>query len=385
MNIFHLCSTILILLLPGFGITKGQDYGYKPEKLPEILNDSLFSGTAINIADKIYGFSGHNYSRFDFRNVSIDILKYQAFDIHTKWPDEGKLPEYFNPSDWLEKGKNPGLNINKLHRDGITGKGISVAIFDKPINKNHKEIKDKIVYIPVDSRYTKEFQKNRIHFHGIGCASILCGETTGVAPDVKLYYFAVADDANNSYNYCLALEKLFIINDTLPENRKIKIVSISDNTQSKNWSSEIGDTYNRWKELEQEAKKRNISIIYSSLESAHKYFAGGGCPPFKNKELPDNYDYSTWVKSKRKIILPADFRTTADNETDSTFTYHGEGGFSWAIPYLAGLAALSLQINPDLEIEEIYKYLDESKYIKADGKYIVNPAKFIELIKKTTK
>jgi len=110
-----------------------------------------------------------------------------------------------------------------LHEEGITGKGISAAIFDKPINPRHKEIQDHIIYIPVHSDRTKDDQRDRIHFHGIACASILCGKTTGVAPDTKLYYFAVADDANYTYSYCLALEKLLAVNDTLPENQNASI------------------------------------------------------------------------------------------------------------------------------------------------------------------
>lgn len=101
--------------------------------------------------------------------------------------------------------------------------GISVAVFDKPINPEHKEIKDNIVYIPIHSEKAKDFQHKRLHFHGIACAPILCGKTVGVAPDAELYYFAVPDDGNNSCNYCLTLEKLLKVNDTLQENKKSEL------------------------------------------------------------------------------------------------------------------------------------------------------------------
>lgn len=75
--------------------TNGQKKGYNPKYLPKVLNDTYFVNEKFSDYDKILGFSGHNYSKFDFRDLSLDFLKYQAFDNHTIWPETVMLPEYF--------------------------------------------------------------------------------------------------------------------------------------------------------------------------------------------------------------------------------------------------------------------------------------------------
>jgi len=381
MNINNLCIIALLFsLFSGIEIN-GQEYGYKPEKLPVAPHDSIFSGDIFSTVDRRFGFSGYDYSGFDFRNLSLDFLKYQAFDNHTKWPESDMLPPEFKPLDWLVAAKNPGLGIKELHREGITGKGVSVAIFDMPIKPGHIEIADNITYIPIHSDRAQNFQHKRIHFHGIACASILCGKRIGVAPDARLYYFAIPDDSNKTYSYCLALEKLLAINDTMPEDQIIRIVSISNNISSRDKK-----VVSRWESVEKRANASNIGIIYSSFNSAHRYFTWGGCPPYLDGNNPDNYDHTPFVIREdfndyiEKILLPADFRTVADNRTDTTYNYSGESGFSWAIPYAAGLAALALQINPKLTLEDIFNYIDRSKSLSRDGKYVVNPARLIERV-----
>jgi len=156
--------------------------------------------------------------------------------------DPDKYPEV------IEKG--PGLNVSELHRRGITGKKVAVAVFDKYINPDHVEFEDRIVFHKIRSPLAEDFQY-RLHFHGMACASILCGETLGVAPDATLHYFAVPDDARNSYNYCLALEELLRVNAELPDGEKIRAVSISDGISRKN--TEI---YERWQGLLQKAEEQ---------------------------------------------------------------------------------------------------------------------------------
>ena len=212
----------------------------------------------------------------------------------------------------------------------------------------------------------------------------MCGKTIGVAPDATLFYFAVPDDNNKPYNYCLALEKLISINDTLPESKKIRIVSISDDIYKKD-----KEAYNKWIVLAEKAEERNIAIVYSSLAIEH--FTWGGCPDYLDKDSPDNYDYNSWVRNKnfrdfkKMIILPADNRTVAKNKTNSSYFHKGKGGFSSAIPYFAGLSALAWQVNPDLDLEDIYKYVDESKTIRGDSSYVVNPVELIKLVRTNIK
>ena len=87
------------------------------------------------------------------------------------------MPDGFNPQQVLENGKAPGLNIADLHTMGITGKGITVAIIDQPLNTEHIEIRDNIIHY--ESAGYPEHKEAQ--FHGTAVSSLLAGKTCGVA------------------------------------------------------------------------------------------------------------------------------------------------------------------------------------------------------------
>ena len=59
--------------------------------------------------------------------------------------------------------------------------------------------------------------------------------------------------------------------------------------------------------------------------------------------------------------------------------YNGKGGISWSVPYLAGLFALALQVNPNLQRGEIAEIVKESTVVNKKGLRIVNPKGIIDL------
>lgn len=48
-------------------------------------------------------------------------------------------------SELMEQGKRPTLGVKSLHKEGITGKGINVAIIDQNLLLDHPEYSEKIV------------------------------------------------------------------------------------------------------------------------------------------------------------------------------------------------------------------------------------------------
>jgi hypothetical protein len=279
----------------------------------------------------------------------------------------------------METGKGPGLGVAELHRRGITGENVAMAVFDKYIRPNHVELAGRIVFHNIESPLAEDFQY-RLHFHGISCASILCGATLGVAPKATLHYFSVPDDARNSYNYCLALEELLRVNAELPEGEKIKAVSISDGISRKD-----AEIYDRWQGLLKRAEEAGVAVICSDVATTFATFTWGGCPPFLDRDDPENYDYAAWPRTndgdhREKIILPADYRTTAQNRNPDAYVYWGDGGFSWAIPYFTGLAALAWGVDATLTIQDIYSLIGETKTRTSQGRYVVNPEAFIERV-----
>jgi len=354
-----------------------MESGYNPAEYPEVLEESQFQD-ADNLA-RLYGFIDWDYSSKDMTRLSREFMALQAFDQRTIWPEKHGLPKGFQPGEWLEIGKGPGLKVAELHRRGITGKHVAVAVFDKYINPDHVEFKDRIVFHRIKSDLAEDFQY-RLHFHGISCASILCGKTLGVAPDATLHYFAVPDDARNSHNYCLALEELLRVNAELPEKNKIRAVSISDGISRKD-----ADIYEKWQGLLQKAREAGVAVICSDAATTFATFTWGGCPPFSDREDPKNYAYAAWPLNndkdhREKILLPADCRTAAQNRDNDAYVYWGDGGFSWAIPYFAGLAALAWGVDEGLTIEAIYSLIKETKTRTPQGICVVNPVGFMERV-----
>jgi subtilisin family serine protease len=67
------------------------------------------------------------------------------FNQKTVWPEPAKMPVGDGPEKLLKNAMNPGLGIRKLHEEGITGKGVNVAIIDQPLYQDHPEFVGKIV------------------------------------------------------------------------------------------------------------------------------------------------------------------------------------------------------------------------------------------------
>ncbi|MEP7162283.1 MAG: hypothetical protein ABI747_00765 [Candidatus Moraniibacteriota bacterium] len=89
---------------------------------------------------------------------------------------------------------------------------------------------------------------------------------------------------------------------------------------------------------------------------------------------------------KNEIIVPSDYRTMASSwSKEGQYMYNGKGGISWSVPYLAGLFALALQVNPNLQREEIAEIIKESIVTNKKGLRIVNPKGIIDLVRERIK
>ena len=235
--------------------------GLNPTSLPAYLTDATFPKPPHGSAERIIMFAGKDLRRTDLSRLSQYLLSTLTFDMNTRWPASTTVSG-FSPSVWLERGKYPGLRIKTLHAQGVMGQGVGVAVFDKPILRGHHEFKGRLVY----RRLTPKLRR-RLHFHGISCASILAGQTCGVAPKADLYYIAVPDVGQNFFYYTLAMGELMKINRKLPQGRKVRIVSISDGIAPDNKDRPA------WEAAISEARKQGIAVLYSNTL---KGFTWGG-------------------------------------------------------------------------------------------------------------
>lgn len=146
-----------------------------------------------------WGWSSYiHINNFDvsFADLSgLDISK-ATFDDFTIWPtDEAKMPKNFNPKAFLEKRKNPGLGIRKLHQSGIDGRGRNAVIISQGVLRPHLEYRDSLAdYINLKSDTAAHEGAN-----GGWKVALLSGKNCGVAPKAKVYYFAV-DSASEDFS-----------------------------------------------------------------------------------------------------------------------------------------------------------------------------------------
>lgn len=336
------------------------------------------------VVSRFEDFRGKNLSKENFSNVSIDILQTLEFDTETIWPEKDKLPSGFVPEEFLEESKNPGLGIRELHEQGINGQGVIVAIIDQRLDISHPEYQSSIV----DYVEYGEAGKEGISMHGPAVASLLVGKDCGVAPGAKLVYKAVPSGRSFLLE-AQALDDIVENNKTASQNEKVRIVSCSIGYMLE--KSEPG--LDEWVEALKKAKESGIFVVNVGGNQIDISFSGGGSPDGKN----DFESYLSWLREnkgneehlnerKKEIVVPSDYRTMASSwNKEGQYMYNGRGGISWSVPYLAGLFALILQVNPNIKREEIAEIINESAVVNKKGLRIVNPKGIIDLAKERIK
>lgn len=337
---------------------------------------------------------------FDVRSMDLssedltnrfDDLLYTTYDSKTKWPEN--LPKDFEPAEVMEIYKNPGLGIRRLHARGITGKGIGIAIIDQTLLVDHVEYKDRLRLYEENT----EAGKCEAQMHGPAVASIAVGKTVGVAPEADLYYIA-GDLGTYEYDFSMLAEnvdRILEINEGLPEGNKIRVISISVG-----WS-ETDKGYKEITEAVNRAKEAGILVVSSSLQETYGYrFQGLGKYPLSDADDFNSYKPGNWWESSAEKILrynndslllaPMDFRCTAAPNGVNDYAVYSSGGWSWTIPYIAGVYALACQVDPDITYDEFWSIaLETGKSVMIKGidgqeyamEKIINPAGIIDRLK----
>jgi len=333
---------------------------------------------------------GQNISKLALVGRTTDLL-HADFDTRTRFPN--KLPEGFSPEKILEFGKNPGLGIRELHKEGITGKGVSIAIIDQALLIDHKEYSGRV-------RSYEELHwlglQAQASMHG-AVASISVGKDSGVAPKADLYYIATwFADSRGRIDYAFlakAIDRVTAFNQALPKEKKIRALLIARGFAA----HEKG--YAEVAAAIEKARKSGIFVVTSSLEAHYGFrFNGLGREPMSDPDVIASYspglfwqrDFFLGIDSSTQTLLvPMDSRTAASPTGVSDYVFYREGGWSWAIPYIAGLYALACQVSPDITPEVFWKKaLDtgDSLSVKKNGRdfrleRIVNPQKLIKSLK----
>ncbi len=313
--------------------------------------------------------------------------EYRADDIVTFTFNEGTILEGNEKlqDEVMNNGKNPGLGIRELHEEGITGKGINVAIIDHNLLLHHPEFDGKIAGY-YDTGCLQGANSGSMHAPAV--TSILVGNTIGVAPDARVYFAAAPSWNEDSEFYANGLYWIIEENKKLPKGDKIRVVSVSAAPSGE--GSPFTKNLNMWDEAVLAAQEEGILVLDCRTDKETGIIA----PAYYNPENPNDvsmctggYPTSTFVVPSSHIGVPTSYRTVAEEyvEGSPSYQYTGQGGLSWGIPYAAGVLALGWQINPTLDNAQIVQILFETCSIAHDGSNIINPIAFIDTIKKTRK
>ena len=335
-----------------------------PSSIPETQTGTLI--------EKYQNVTGQDLRQYGA--LGEELITTLWFDDATIWSDQD-IPIAKNI---LGLGMNPGLGIRDLHAEGITGKGVTVAIIDQPVILDHPEFQGKIIkYFDVG---TGEFA-DRGSMHGPAVTSLLVGDNIGTAPDARVYFVAAPSWLEDAQYYADALNWIIDENEKLPEGQKIRAVSVS--TMPTGIWALLHKNHGAWEAAYQRATEAGILVLDCTYEEGITV----SCTHDLND--PDNVTkcIPNWTgptdSPHRRINIPTS-RTTA-TERDGSFSYQftGLGGLSWTVPYLTGVFAMAWQINPKLPGPQLVEMLYATSYRNKDGQYIIDPKAFIRMVKHT--
>lgn len=323
--------------------------------------------------DPFWGFADVSLVNLDLRE-HLKLLETMPFNSKTVWPNSDKMPEGFDPAVLLEEGKNPGLGLRSLHEQGIDGSGVTIAIIDQPLLKEHIEYADRLAeYEPVGLLTAMASPQ----MHGPPVCSIAVGKTCGVAPKAKLRYFAVQMWVPDNKPYSYVINKLIDFNKNKDVTQQIRVVSISTGMfpQQANFED--------WKETLDKADKNGILVV--TCDSAFLQYGTLERIPGQDPDKPSSYRRGKYGRWEKVLHIPAGNRTIASYCGPDVYTYTRSGGMSWAAPYLAGLAALAYHVHPEIDPKTIVELWLKTAAQNDTVPMIINPVGFIEAVKKLKK
>ncbi len=367
MKIKILMYALIATMLTGCQETK------KPVETSKPVNLTPFSNLIYSTNSRIYK---KVYEENEYK--SEDIITYSFRDeIVFKGNEELQ-------TTIIEMGKDPGLNIRTLHAQGVTGKGVNVAIIDQDLFVDHPEFEGKIAKL-----YDAGINPNHSpSMHGPGVTSLLVGKSLGVAPDAKVYYAMIPQATEDSKYFADALYWIIEENKKLDDKDKIRVVSVSFSPSGKGSNFKVN--LEMWDEAVLAAKNEGILVLDCRSDLETGFVMPGYCDPLDKDDIskckfgfPTNPENDTLI-AQPKLVVPCSYRTiAAEHERGKqAYDYNGTGGRSWAIPYTAGVLALGWQVNPNLSADEMVELLITNG-TEVNGNNIIDPVKFIEAVKET--
>ena len=386
--------------------------------------------------DELYGFSGARDARFaDIRSLQVsnaDLLNMQMDNTTLLSPEQSSL--MFQAQQAM---KDPGLGARELHKSGVTGQGVKIAVIDQPLGM-HNEYAGKILHYEEIGYEDKPDWTKEGALHGAGTVSMINGNNCGIAPGSQIVYFAadnVSYDKNDikdyvrsmktakrqtknkeyknylksqikffkqhgneqgafvskNSNYAKAIRRVIEMNKSLPQNERIPVISVS-------WGfDELAPDYPDLIQAINEATAEGIFVVSGSMNNMYGLnVLSADRDASKDVNDPLSYEEGIYSKSNglsktmskeakdNTLLLPTEHRTMSDFKSPDGYIYNGKSdGSGWNAPYLAGMYALTKQVNPDITPLDFFRkaILTSNECHNADGTYVgrlINPQDLVD-------
>jgi subtilisin family serine protease len=288
-----------------------------------------------------------------------------------------------SPLDNAPENDLYGLNLVKapaVWNQDITGEDVVVAVLDTGINYNHPELSDRIVsgYDFIDDDDDPIFNENDSDLqgkpeHGTHVAGIIAAKNdganvTGVAPDAKIMPIRVLGTKKDGTDPTADESKLAFANGIrFAVNNDADIINMSLGLPGNTESDEVKEALNY-------AKQEGVVVVMSAGNDG----SAEDKPTYPGLYAQDDLGIAVGAIDDLNIITEVSQPAGSNPQinfvvapgfeivsTDHKNNIDTDGGTSQAAPFVAGVAALMLEANPDLNPDQVYDILTGTA--KADG------------------
>ncbi len=333
-----------------------------PQEEPQPFKLLEFARSAVQNIQPVDGVEAYSDRWFgDAQNVSADLSQSPALAYSLNIADTTRfaaLPQGYDQEALIEWGKYPGLNVDILHKYGFTGKGAVVAYVDQPAAAHEQ-------YADLELHYTNN-TGNASSMHGPAVLSLLAGRDIGTAPEAEVYFYGHASGESDQTTHAECLYQIIEQNKSLPEGEKITMVGFSDNIDASEANADA------FREAVAACEEAGVMVWFCGEYGSAAFL------PMSDKNNFASLMPDQWTGTPRagEVYVPTAGRTTAATAAGAEYIYWASGGLSWAMPYVLGLYAIALEIDPNFTQQELRTLLRETART-ANGMQIVDPLAFV--------
>ena len=240
--------------------------------------------------------------------------------------------------------------LNTVHQKGITGKGVTIAVIDGPVDTSNPALKG--ANITDKSRCTIQDSPEGVR-HGTDMAIILVSPISGVAPDATLYTYQSSTSTTTSNGSCDSN------GDRLNTIAALINQAVEDGAQFISVSQSVNESSNELKWAITNAITRGVIIVAAAgnealpddITALGRYSGVVGVSAINSDGTFASY--SSWGDGVVTAAFGGPY-TTYDVNTGEPVTVQGT---SISTPLVAGMLALARQKWPDATTNQILQLL----------------------------